>query len=82
MMNTIIDHEAVVCHNTNNEDDIGDDDDIPCIICKKHERTEEVVNWIQCTDLDCQCWVHELCLPKDYCFTGDDDDFLCPSCLL
>ena len=24
-------------------------------------------------------WLHELCLPQGYCFTRDDDDFVCPN---
>lgn len=31
------------------EDETSDDDDIPCVVCKKHERAEETINWIQCT---------------------------------
>ena len=29
----------------------------------------------------CQEWVHEICLPRGYCFDGYDDDFACPVCL-
>ena len=41
----------------------SDEDDIPCVICKKHDRMEKVINWIQCTE--CECWVYEMCLPRD-----------------
>ena len=56
-----------------------EEDDIPCSICGHHNHPEEVINWIECTE--CKTWLHELCLPSSYCFTANDDDFLCPKCL-
>ena len=53
------------------------EDDIPCVICMEYdlsvEDESEVIYWIQYTT--CESWVHSLCLPPDYEYDENDDDF-------